>query len=424
MKLLGFSIALMLLTSPLQAQTQAQAPKPVDLDSILKIDTVLYETRVFDRLHRAVETDLAAITRPATELTDAELAAFLQSRVESYLQAQAEERGTASASDHKDPAKFKQLEVVVHDAVIKTLHEIRAQGRKYGIGVAIAYGVISIAEYVLPVWMVAIGQPEIAAALLVFPSATVFLSAAVAVESAGTYLSKAKQYGGLKPYAANQRLHRMARKQLGMRGTRDVVAPLTGGDSALGVDLHNGTMTGVYGFLGMNRQALTFKNIQHFCKEHDVNSAELSALKKVKQSPEVKTYLATIWALRSLPSEQVIEFVSAFKSSFVFGLPRTEQDPALQAWALQAASVQSLDDLPGIFANVPAGAEADEIVHLYADFVLPQLIDTLPGLKFHRFRTLLKATWSLYSEVDQAAPSDGLWNAAWQQRLVAATSLK
>ena len=160
------AVALLLLVSFSGGVAHAQLPA---LDATLKIDTVLYETRVFARLSRVVENDIQASAKPVSDWSDAELTDFLQSHVEDYLQDLVEERGVTPDPAAKDPVKFARVSETIRTSVVKLLHGVRAQGRKYGIGVAIGYAIVSVAEYVLPVWMIAIGQPEIAAALLIVP---------------------------------------------------------------------------------------------------------------------------------------------------------------------------------------------------------------------------------------------------------------
>ncbi len=424
MNSLCFRIAVTLLLLVSFSRGVAHAQLPV-LDATLKIDTVLYETRVFARLRRVVENDIQAAAKPVSDWSDAELTDFLQSHVETYLQDLVEERGVTPDPAAKDPVKLAKVSQTIRTSVVKLLHGVRAQGRKYGIGVAIGYAIVSVAEYVVPVWMVAIGQPEIAAALLIIPSATVFLTAAVAIESATTYLTKAKQFGGVREYRENQSLHRIARKTLGLKGASDSIARLS--DAGMGIDLHSNAWTDALNAVGLDRQALTFHNISQFCKEQGVSGAqfaELKAVKSSKLSADAQTFLATLWVMRSLSQDQIFEFIGRFKKSFVFGLPQSDQDDALREWAQGAASIKSLDDLPRVFSGVPAGAKAGEVVHLYTDFVLPSLIDSIPQLKFHRFRTLLKATWSLFAQADAVTSIDEIWSASWQDRLVAATSVR
>jgi len=315
--------------------------------------------------------------------------------------------------------KFK-LSEAVRKPIIGLAHEIRTIVRKYGIATGITYATISIASYVVPVLLVAAGQPQLAALITAFPSGSVYLIGVVAFTKVVDHRKMIKLYGGKDQFQYYKKLHKQVNISLKIKWKGSLIVPMEKTSEAeLSALVLNGSnvINKFLSFIDHKRPKLDMKQLKYFLKRNEAWDQTLEKIKSSTVSDELKT-ASMLHHIQVSNLDLYRSIQSAFPKSFV-GISHFEFPQELKNWSLAAVHAGTKKELEDTIDLIPVGARVLDVVKIWAKCVVPYLIEESKGLSYASYRSLSKSLMALEiaSELTPSKLVDEAWRAEFHDYL-------
>jgi hypothetical protein len=318
--------------------------------------------------------------------------------------------------------KFK-LSEAVRKPVVGLAHEIRTIVRKYGIATGITYATISITSYVVPVLLVAAGQPQLAALITAFPSGSVYLIGVVAFTKVVNHRKMIKLYGGKDQFHYYKKLHKQVNKSLRIKGKGSLIVPMEKNSEAeLNALVLNGSnvMNKFLSFIDHKRPKLDMRQLKYFLVRNEAWDQTLEKIKSTTASDELKT-ASMLYHIQVSNLELYREIQAAFPKSFI-GISSFEFSQELKNWSLAAVHAGTKKELEETVALIPVGVRVLDVVKIWVKCVVPHLIEESKGLPYASYRSLSKSLMALEISAERSPSKivDEAWRAEFFNYLQAA----
>lgn len=308
----------------------------------------------------------------------------------------------------------------VKKPIISIGHEIRTIFRKYGEASGIAYATLSISGYVVPVILVAVGQPHLAAIIGVLPISTVFLVSVVTVTKVVNHHKMVKLYGGKDKYQYYKKLHKQVNKTLHLKGKKSLIVPMekTSESEYKAVILNSSnTLNKFLSLVDHNRSKLDVLQLKYFLEENQAWDETLEKIKATSASDGLKV-ASMLYHLQAANPALYAEVQLAFPKSFL-NIPTFEFSQALKNWVLAAAHAETKEELLESIQLIPIGARTLDVVKIWTKCIVPRLIEDTKGLSYSSYRSLSKSlmAFEVTAEITPAKLVDENWRAEFQSYL-------
>jgi hypothetical protein len=318
--------------------------------------------------------------------------------------------------------KFK-LSEAVRKPVVGLAHEIRTIVRKYGIATGITYATISITSYVVPVLLVAAGQPQLAALITAFPSGSVYLIGVVAFTKVVNHRKMIKLYGGKDQFHYYKKLHKQVNKSLRIKGKGSLIVPMEKKSEAeINALVLNGSnvINKFLSFIDHKRPKLDMRQLKYFLVRNEAWDQTLEKIKSSTASDELKT-ASMLYHIQISNLELYREIQAAFPQSFI-GINSFEFSQELKNWSLAAVHAGTKKELEETVALIPVGVRVLDVVKIWVKCVVPHLIEESKGLPYASYRSLSKSLMALEISAERSPSKlvDEAWRAEFFNYLQAA----
>jgi|GEM_PF-5655027 len=308
--------------------------------------------------------------------------------------------------------KFK-LSEAVRKPVVGLAHEIRTIVRRYGIATGITYATISITSYVVPVLLVAAGQPQLAALITAFPSGSVYLIGVVAFTKVMNHRKMIKLYGGKDQFHYYKKLHKQVNKSLHIKGKGSLIVPMEKiSEAEMSALVLNGSnvINKFLSFIDHKRPKLDLRQLKYFLVRNEAWDQTLENIKSSTASDELKT-ASMLYHIQVSNLELYREIQAAFPKSFI-GIGSFEFSQELKNWSLAAVHAGTKKELEETIALIPVGVRALDVVKIWVKCVVPHLIEESKGLPYASYRSLSKSLMAL--EVSSERTPSKLVDESWR----------
>ncbi len=308
--------------------------------------------------------------------------------------------------------KFK-LSEAVRKPVVGLAHEIRTIVRKYGIATGITYATISITSYIVPVLLVAAGQPQLAALITAFPTGSVYLIGVVAFTKVVNHRKMIKLYGGKDQFHYYKKLHKQVNKSLHLKGKGSLIVPMekiTEAEMSALVLNGSNVINKFLSFIDHKRPKLDMKQLKYFLKRNEAWDQTLEKIKSSTASDELKT-ASMLYHIQVSNLDLYREIQLAFPKSFI-GISDFEFSQELKNWSLAAVHAGTKKELEETIALIPVGVRVLDVVKIWVKCVVPYLIEESKGLPYASYRSLSKSLMAL--EVSSERAPGRLVDEAWR----------
>ncbi len=311
------------------------------------------------------------------------------------------------------PNKVKlKFSVAVRKPFIKIAHEVRTIVRKYGLSAGIAYGALTIAGYVVPVILAAVGQPQLAAIIGTIPVASIFLVSMITVSKFIDHGKMVKLYGGKDQFRYYKKLHKEVNKSLHLKGKSSLIVPLekVSENELKAVVLSSSNFFDKYiSLIDHKRSKLDVRQFKYFMDENEAWDATLSKIKSSGVSDELKV-ASMLHYIQVTNPNLYAEIQMAFPKSFVI-ISKFDFSQDLKNWTLAVAHAESKQELEETVPFIPIGARILDVVKIWAKCVVPHLIEDTKGLSISSYQALSKSLMALEisAELNPAKLVDESW---------------
>jgi hypothetical protein len=318
--------------------------------------------------------------------------------------------------------KFK-LSEAVRKPVVGLAHEIRTIVRKYGIATGITYATISITSYVVPVLLVAAGQPQLAALITAFPSGSVYLIGVVAFTKVVNHRKMIKLYGGKDQFHYYKKLHKQVNKSLHVKGKGSLIVPMEKNSEAeINALVLNGSnvINKFLSFIDHKRPKLDLRQLKYFLVRNEAWDQTLEKIKSSTASDELKT-ASMLHYIQVSNLDLYREIQASFPKSFI-GINSFEFPQELKNWSLAAVHAGTKKELEETVALIPVGVRALDVVKIWVKCVVPHLIEESKGLPYGSYRSLSKSLMALEVSAERSPSKlvDETWRAEFYNYLQSA----
>ena len=345
-----------------------------------------------------------------------------ESETAAHLQAMAETEfaDNPDALERSKHVNYLGLAHAIHDGAKAFMHNLRTSSRVSGLDVELSFVLASLVNYVAPIFLVAIGQPAIAAAVLAFPGGTAFGALYTAIKEILHHGRTVALYGGHKNYRYQINLENAVRKKLHLHRDTDLYFAIktagspTSSDEGSVILSNDGALQDVLEFLHLKKERLSYHDLKKIAREHGLTKAERKTLESDESDKSMRASVIFSWIEEHLSPEDFAAVKRKYSEGFVSATHEPEI-AALNQWAGQAIDVKTCDQLAAYVNKVPEGIRVPYIADTWYRVIVPSLADTLDGVTIGKVHRMVEASQD-FSILGRLSVHEN-WNAAWSDKL-------
>jgi len=314
---------------------------------------------------------------------------------------------------------WKKIAHWMNEQAVDILLEVRTKARLYGLDVGIAYVIGALGDNLLPVFFAVIGQPEIAATLLVLPTGVMETAGYLGLKNLFRHRKVVKEYGGNASYREYEKLERETRKKLHFLGKNDIVLPLASAnqDGSSVLISNDGLLRNIWNLLRPREDELTFHDLKQVALASGMSRKELRDLKNGVDEKTARETLLFEWLQKHLSDEEMAAVKMKFPASFITLKNSPELDP-LVSWAGEASEVRTCEELTALMKKTPMGVSVPVLLSVWQNVMMPKIADDFKGTHINRFYRMSKSSFKL--QIMGRLALKETWTEQWQARLSSA----
>jgi len=287
-------------------------------------------------------------------------------------------------------------------------------GRTHGVPAVAAMALGTVLDFAVPTALVGAGASYLIPLSLVMPYRLLIFAPASAIARRWRDSRLAEVYGGHRALKQVRWAYQSAREKLGLtRGPTDVLIPFYADPE----NVLSGAIVSESSWLAWAKEKLgypprlTYKNILALLKQQKRESDFTRAVKADRRLSDSAKATLLLQHIDSLgDSDLVTRLRLKFSESFVPLAGKPQADAVIQ-WAVRAARARSVANLHRAFDRVPPGVDARIIARVWAEVVLPTILESAENLTYAEFNELkLHASQMLA----RAEKNPGVFSSKWR----------
>lgn len=337
-----------------------------------------------------------------------------------YLQAEVEKQlaGDPDAIQRSKAVSWKSVARAIRERADKYVLQARTLGRTYGIGTLLVFCTLKVTFQTLPLILLAVGQPEAAAAVFMnpIPVSNLVLVSDVSLKKLIRHHKIVAAYGGSASFHEHKKLDRETRTRLELYKNNDVLFPLPQelGAGEYAVFSNDGLTSRVLGGLHVTKKRLSLGKIKSIARKHGMTKSELKELTGLSADRAAVSSLLFSWVLPRLSTEEISNLRGTLPHSFTH-VGDAVSVPALEDWAVKSLKVKTCDDLEKLVSETPETVPVPLVTATWNSVVFPQIVERFEGFHAKRFKKTVKA--SELFVISGRLAIDEVWDKTWTSGL-------
>ena len=315
--------------------------------------------------------------------------------------------------------KFKKAASWLLNQTTEAYNEARSLARNEGWSAGIVYLICAVNDWASPPLLLALGQPAIAAAILILPTGVMITAGFIAVKKVFEKRQLISLYGGKESYRYYRELEKDARGEFKLKHKKDYLLPLSSQESFVIPSDNLLQRTATLFHLG-RRERMSARDLRRKAFNAGMTRSEFKHLKREHDEKLIRSAMLMEYLEMNLGTEEKETLRENYPESFT-SVDRLANLPELVKWAQEVVPATQCDPLITFSQSVPRGVPVSMVMDVWVQVVMPYLTQKFKGIHVHGLHRLIQHSREL--DIQAKLEGDQRWDQSWQDRLSEAVAL-